>query len=107
MKRHGEIIMIKPEGLEAYKRYHANPMPGVCEMIKECNIRNYSIYQRGDYMFAYYEYVGDDFSADMARMASDPVTQKWWDIVKPLMLPVEDRKENEFWAGMEEIFHLD
>ena len=78
MKRHGEMVMIKPEGLEAYKRYHANPLPGVNEMIKACNIRNYSIYQHGDYMFAYYEYVGDDFEADMAKMAADPVTQEWW-----------------------------
>ena len=43
MEGHGEIIMIKPEGLKAYKNYHANPIPGVCEMIKECNIRNYSM----------------------------------------------------------------
>jgi len=43
MEGHGEIIMIKPESLKAYKDYHANPIPGVCEMIKECNIRNYSM----------------------------------------------------------------
>ena len=65
MKRIGEMIRIKPEGLEAYKKYHANPLPGVNEMITACNIRNYTIYQRGDYLFASYEYVGDDFEADM------------------------------------------
>lgn len=107
MKRIGEMIMIKPEGLEAYKRYHANPLPGVNEMIKACNIQNYSIYQRGDYMFAYYEYVGEDFEADMAKMAADPATQKWWDLVKPLMQPLPDKKEGEFWSGMEEVYHLD
>ena len=107
MKRIGEMIMIKPEGKEAYNNWHKNPMPGVNEMIKKCNIRNYSIYQLGDYMFAYYEYVGDDFEADMAKMAADPATQKWWDVVKPLMQPLPDRKEKEFWAGMEEVYHLD
>jgi len=107
MKRRGEMIMIKPEGLEAYKRYHANPMPGVNEMIKACNISNYSIFQRGAYMFAYYEYTGSDFAADMARMAADPVTQEWWDVVKPLMQPLLDKKEDEFWSGMEEIYHLE
>ena len=55
MKRIGEVIHVKPEGKEAYIRWHANPLPGVNEMIKECNIQNYSIYSRGDLLFAYYE----------------------------------------------------
>ena len=107
MIRRGEIIKIKPEGLEKYKAYHANPLPGVSEMIRECNLRNYSIFQKGDYMFAYYEYIGEDFAADMAKMEADPTTQEWWDLVKPLMEPLKEREEGEFWAGMEEVFHLD
>ena len=106
-KRIGEMIRVKPEGKADYIRYHANPLPGVNEMIMECNIRNYTIYSRGDYLFATYEYVGDDFEADMAKMAADPNTQKWWDLVKPLMQPLEDRREGEFWSGMEEVYHLD
>ena len=43
----------------------------------------------------------------MAKMAADPTTQKWWDIVKPLMQPLDDHKEEEFWSGMEEVYHLD
>lgn len=107
MKRFGEMIMVKPEGREAYIRYHANPLPGVNDMIKACNIQNYSIFIRGDMMFAYYEYVGDNFEADMTRMAADPVTQEWWDLVKPLMQPLQDKKENEFWSAMESVYHLD
>ena len=107
MKRIGQMIKIKPEGKEEYIRWHANPLPGVNEMIKECNIQNYSIYCRGDYMFSYFEYVGEDFDADMAKMAADPTTQKWWDIVKPLMEPLPDRKDGEFWSGMREVYHLD
>ena len=107
MKRIGEVIHVKPEGKEAYIRWHANPLPGVNEMIKECNIQNYSIYSRGDLLFAYYEYVGENFEADMAKMAADPTTQKWWDIVKPLMEPMPDKAEGEFWSGMTEVYHLD
>ena len=107
MLRFGQMIKIKPECLEAYKKHHANPLPGVNEMIKECHLQNYSIYSRGDYLFTYYEYVGDDYEADMAEMAADPVTQQWWDIVKPLMQPLEDRAEGEFWSDMAEIYHLD
>ena len=107
MKRIGEMIRVKPEGKEAYIQWHANPMPGVNEMIKACNIQNYSIYSRGDYLFAYYEYVGDDFEADMAKMAADPKTQEWWDLVMPFQQPLDGRKDGEWWADMKELYHLD
>ena len=95
------------EGLEAYKKWHANPMPGVNEMIKECGISNYTIYNVGDKLFAYFEWEGEDFDADMARMAADPNTQAWWDVVKPLMCPPKGLPAGECWANMEEIYHLD
>ena len=86
--RFGQMIKVRPDGLAAYKKWHANPMPGVNEMIKACHLKNYSSYSRGDYLFAYFEYDGDDFDADMAKMAADPNTQAWWDVVKPLMQKV-------------------
>lgn len=107
MRRFGQIIKIKPGKLEEYSRYHKNPLEGVNEMIKECNLQNYSIYARGEYLFTYFEYTGDNYEEDMARMAADPATQKWWDLVKPLMQPLEDKKESEFWSDMEEIYHLE
>ncbi len=106
-KRIAQVIKLKPEGLIKYAEYHANPLPGVNEMIKECNLANYSIFQRGDYLFAYFEYTGEDYEKDMEKMAADPVTQEWWDLVKPLMQPLDDRKENEFWSDMTEVYHLD
>ena len=106
MRRFGQMIKIKPDGLEACKKWHANPLPGVNEIIKECNIQNYSIYSRGDYLFAYMEYVGEDYEGDMDKMAASPITQQWWDLVKPLMQPLDDRKEGEFWSDMEEIYYL-
>lgn len=107
MMRIGQMIKITQEGLQAYKDYHAAPLPGVNEMIKECGIQNYSIYHRGDYLFSYFEYVGEDYEADMKKMAADPTTQKWWDLVKPLMEPLPDKLEGEFWSDMEEVYHLD
>jgi len=43
----------------------------------------------------------------MAKMAADPMTQKWWDICMPMQEPLETRKEGEWWAEMEEVFHQD
>lgn len=104
MKRFGQTIQLKPEGAEAYKKYHAEAWPGVLKTIGECNIQNYSIWCKGLTLFAYFEYVGDNFEADMAKMAADPETQYWWDTVKPLMAPLPDHQPEEFWSDMEEIF---
>jgi L-rhamnose mutarotase len=105
MKRYGMAIRIRPENLDEYKRLHADVWPDVLKMIGECNIRNYSIYHKDGMMFSYFEYVGDDFDADMAKMAADPTTQKWWDVCKPLLDPLATRAPGEFWANMEEVFH--
>ena len=105
MKRYGMAIKIRPANLDEYRRLHADVWPDVLEMIGECNIRNYSIYHKDGMMFSYFEYVGNDFDADMAKMAADPTTQKWWDVCKPLMDPLETRGPAEFWANMEEVFH--
>jgi L-rhamnose mutarotase len=43
----------------------------------------------------------------MAKMAADPATQRWWAIVEPMQEPVATLKEGEWWAAMEEVFHLD
>lgn len=107
MKRYGQIIGVKPEHFEEYKKYHAAVWPDVLKMITECNIRNYSIYHKDNQLFAYFEYVGTDFAADMAKMAADPTTQKWWSVMIPMQQPVENRQPGEWWANMEEVFHLD
>src|SRR5665647_2141602 len=54
-------------------------------------------------LFAYFEYHGADYAADMARMAADPKTQEWWKIMMPLQDPVPGRPEGEWWAPMEEV----
>lgn len=107
MKRFGQLIYLKPEGVEEYLRLHAETWLGVLAKIKDCNISNYSIFLKDLTLFAYLEYTGTDFEKDMDLMANDPETQRWWDIVKPLMQPLETRGADEFWADMTEIFHLD
>ena len=107
MKRFGQIIGVKPEHLESYKEYHAAVWPDVLDMITKCNIRNYSIFYKDGLLFAYFEYIGNDFAADMAKMAADPKTQEWWSVMEPMQQPVENRSEGEWWANMEEVFHLD
>jgi len=107
MERHGSVIGVRLDKLEEYKKYHADVWPEILDMIGQCNIQNYSIYYKDGQLFSYFEYVGDDFAADMANMAADPKTQEWWDVMMPMQIPVETRAEGEWWAEMEEVFHLD
>ena len=78
-------------------------------MISACNIKNYTIFLREpeNLLFAYWEYHGEDFAADAAKMAADPETQRWWDLCMPMQKPLDTRKEGEWWAMMEDVFHLD
>jgi len=107
MKRFGMVIRARPEKLEEYRKLPAAVWPDVLDMIAECNIRNFSIYHKDGWLFSYFEYVGDDFDADMAKMAADPTTQRWWDGCKPCQEPISTRSEGEWWADMEEVFHCE
>ncbi len=112
MKRFGSVIEVKEEKVNEYVKLHADVWPEVLDMIKQCNIRNYTIYLRKlpdgkHYLFSYFEYTGKDFDADMAKMADDPMTIKWWDVCKPCQNPLPDLAGGEWWAPMEEVFHID
>ncbi|NCB00499.1 MAG: L-rhamnose mutarotase [Clostridia bacterium] len=107
MIRYGQIIQVKPEKLERYKELHAAVWPEVLAMITACNIRNYSIYYRDGQLFAYFEYHGSDFTQDMAKMAADPDTQRWWAECMPCQQPISTAVADEWWVNMEEVFHCD
>lgn len=107
MKRYGMVIRVRPEHEAEYTRQHAAVWPAVLAQISASNIRNYSIYLHDGFLFSYFEYIGDDFAADMARMAADPTTQQWWALMKPMQHPLDSRAEGEWWANMREVFHCD
>ena len=81
-QRYAWVTGLKPEKADYYRQLHAKPWPSVNRMIKACNIQNFSIHEREIdgklYLFAYLEYTGKDFAADMKRMAADPETVRWW-----------------------------
>ena len=107
MKRYGHVLKLKPEATASYKKYHEEVWPEVLAAISRCNIRNYSIYLKDDLLFAYFEYHGSDYRADMAKIAADAKTKEWWAIMMPMQEPLSSRAEGEWWAAMEEVFHTD
>ncbi|ODT66454.1 MAG: hypothetical protein ABS75_27135 [Pelagibacterium sp. SCN 63-23] len=109
MKRYGSVIGLQADQIAEYKRLHAEVWPAVLKRIKASNISNYSIFLREpeNLLLSYFEYTGTDFAADMAAMAADPETQRWWSVCDPMQIPLDTRAEGEWWASAEEVFHLD
>lgn len=107
MQRFGQVIGVKANRIAEYEEIHAAVWPEVLALIHQYNIRNYSIFRLGTTLFAYMEYVGDDFAADMAAMAEEPVNKHWWTLTDEMQEPVADRAEGEWWANMTEVFHTD
>lgn len=109
MQRMGMIIGIKPEKIAKYKDLHVKVWPEVLAQISKCHIRNYTIFLKEpeNLLFAYWEYHGNDFAADAAKMAADPKTQEWWELTDPCQARMASAAEGEKWSMMEEVFHHD
>ena len=107
MKRYAQVIALRPEAEAEYIRYHEDVWPSVLKTIAGCNIRNYSIFLREGVLFAYFEYHGTDYAADMVKMAADPETQRWWSIMDPMQAQVAGAAPGEKWSSLREVFHVD
>jgi L-rhamnose mutarotase len=109
MQRMGMVIGIAPEHIAEYKRLHTDVWPGVLQRLRLSRIENYSIFLREleNLLFGYWEYHGSDFAADMAAIAADSDTQRWWQLCGPCQAPFATRQGGEHWAPMEQVFHLD
>lgn len=107
MRRVGSVIGLDSDGIEEYERLHTDVWPAVLQQIAVSNIRNYSIFRDATVLFSYFEYVGDDYEADMAAIAADAETQRWWALCMPLQRPFDDRADGEWWKTLPEVFHVD
>lgn len=110
-QRYAMVIGLKPDQVEAYKKLHADPWPGVMSQLDRCNVRNYSIWlvemRPGEHvLFGYLEYDGKDFGADMAAMGND-VTKRWWKLTDPMQTPIPTAGQDEHWVMMQEVFYHD
>lgn len=77
MKRIATITKLKPGQREIYKKIHDEISAEVAASSHMANMRNFTMFIYDDYLFSYYEYVGEDFNADMAAKMNRPVSQAW------------------------------
>jgi len=107
MLRIAQTIRLLPERREEYLALHREVWPGVEAALHAANVRNYSIFLRGETLFGYFEYDGEDFEADMATIAADPETRRWWQLTDPCQAPwPDDAGVGGRWSDLTEIWHL-
>ena len=108
LMRFGMVVGIDPDVIDEYKRLHADSNPGVRDLLTKYNMQNFTIYlQEIDgkwYEFGYYEYVGDDFDGDMAKLDAEPRNKAWLEVCDPMQIPLPGSKG---WTIMEQVYHND
>jgi L-rhamnose mutarotase len=106
VKRVGMVIGIKPEKIAEYKELHADSNPGVRDLLSKYHMHNFSIFlhkiEGRYYEFGYYEYTGDDYEGDMAKLAAEPRNKEWLKVCDPMQIPLKGEKS---WAIMEQVYY--
>lgn len=107
MERMGHVIHLKESAKAEYLKMHAEVWPSVLEIIATANIRNYSIFLREpeNLLFAYWEYVGTDFAADIERLSAEPEMQRWWQLTDRMQSSLTSSGAAEHWAPMSHVFY--
>ncbi len=106
MKRYAQLIRLLPECRDEYVAMHRAVWPEVLATIQACGMRNYSIFMVEGLLFAYFEYVGADYEADMAKMADCPDTQRWWKLTDAMQERYGETGPERRWRAMDEVFHF-
>ena len=75
--------------------------------LRRAHVSNYSIFLRDGLLFSYLEYTGTNYEADMASVAADPETQRWWLLTDPCQQPVDTAAPANCGRQLTEVFHLD
>lgn len=107
MTRHGFVVNVRPEKREEYLALHRAVWTRVEEAMSEQGIRNYTIFILDNTLFGYYEYTGDDYEADMARIQLDDTSRQWWSLTDPCQTPFGTAAPGELWREMTPAWHLD
>ncbi len=107
VKRVGMVVGLKPEMINESKRLHADSHPGVRDLLEKYHMHNFNIFLQKMpdgkwYEFGYYEYTGDDFEGDVAKMNAEPRIIEWLKQCDPMQNPLPG---NDSWAEMERAYY--
>lgn len=87
---YGDMIKAKREHIEQYMAMHDHTWDEVMDRMYKSNMRDFMVWLHEESMTMFHSfcYVGDDFEADMAAIAADPITRFWWSYCEPCQQPL-------------------
>lgn len=102
------ITGLKPDREADYRILHECVWPGVIDAIGESSISDFDIFLTditGDLHLIYrMRYIGVNYSADMEKMAANPVNQRWWKFTNPCQEPLPmAAARKEIWQPIENL----
>jgi len=103
-ERIGLSLRLLPGSEAEYRRRHAAVWPDLLADLRSAGARNYSIFLRGDDLFAYLEV--DDFTAFTEAMATSEANARWQEQMAALIDPLTDPATG-FHRRLDEVFHLE
>ena len=103
MKRAGYIATVKTEGIDEYKRYHADVWPEMREALKRAGFQKFTIFMRPNGVtFAYCE-VEESLAKAFENVGKEEVNARWGEVMAPLLGDIEGQPLME----LEEVFNLE
>jgi L-rhamnose mutarotase len=98
-----------PGIVETYRRYHRDVWPEVQQSLRRAGVQRMDIFLLGRRLVMVVEMRdGVDYrTAFKAHAASSPRVAEWEHLMKSLQEPPPEAAQDEWWAVMEPVFHLD
>jgi len=106
LQRVGFVLKVRTDKLEEYKGTHKNVWPEMQQALREAGWTNYTLFARDDgTLFGYLE--TEDFQKSLAEMEKRDVNARWQAYMAPYFEGIGDKRPDESFLILEDIFHLD
>lgn len=106
MERVCFLLKVRPDRLEEYKRRHAAVWPDMLQALRETGWHRYSLFLRDDGLLVGY-FETPDLQAAQEGMAAREVNARWQRDMGPFFENLGDKRPDEGFMRLEEVFHLE
>jgi L-rhamnose mutarotase len=106
MERVCFLLKVRPDRLEEYKRRHAAVWPDMLQALRETGWHRYSLFLREDGLLVGY-FETPDLQAAQEGMAAREVNARWQRDMGPFFENLGDKRPDEGFMRLEEVFHLE
>ncbi|GAA3387536.1 L-rhamnose mutarotase [Cryptosporangium minutisporangium] len=106
MQRVCLLGQVDPNRLDEYRERHAAVWPEMLAALRKHGWTNYSLFMKDDgLLIGYLE--TEDYEAGLAGMAGEEVNARWQAEMGPFFVGLGDRRPDEGFLVVPEVFHLD